>query len=292
MTERSGALSSDGNIDGNIDRSGDRDELTLRSLAPALWQGLPHARGIRASTARAIARQLKTRGALAQIALKILTRAEGGMAASRSVREELLAREGILLGAWSSFGHFRLGVHPANTVVGRYASIAANALIVNENHPMDRLSTAGCFYDPAAGMIAARTLPPRPLLLIGHDVWIGGNAAILPGCRRIGHGAVIGAGAVVTHDVPPLAIVAGNPARVIRMRFPPEIAERWLASRWWRHSPCALIDAGVTTGAIESALDALERRLAPLSLSEEHSEKEFERLVATGSRACNKANGT
>lgn len=58
---------------------------------------------------------------------------------------------------------------------------------------------------------------PSPLYIAG-DVWIGARAIILPGCNRIGHGSVIGAGAVVTHDVPDWAVVGGNPATVIRYR--------------------------------------------------------------------------
>jgi hypothetical protein len=67
---------------------------------------------------------------------------------------------------------------------------------------------------------------------IGHDVWIGHGAIILAG-RRVGTGAVIAAGAVVTKDVGPYAIVAGNPARVIRARFPDEIAARLQRLAWW-----------------------------------------------------------
>ena len=61
---------------------------------------------------------------------------------------------------------------------------------------------------------------PTPLHIAG-DVWIGARAIILPGCKRIGHGVVIGAGSVVTKDVPDWAIVGGNPARVIRYRKEP-----------------------------------------------------------------------
>ena len=69
-------------------------------------------------------------------------------------------------------------------------------------------------------------------MAIGHDVWVGHGAIILPG-RTIGTGAVVAAGAVVTKDVAPYAIVAGNPARVIRQRFPAAAAERLLRLAWW-----------------------------------------------------------
>lgn len=67
---------------------------------------------------------------------------------------------------------------------------------------------------------------------IGHDVWIGFRATILSGVT-IGDGAVIGAGAVVTHDVPPYAVVGGNPARLLRLRFPAAVVARLVEIRWW-----------------------------------------------------------
>ena len=67
---------------------------------------------------------------------------------------------------------------------------------------------------------------------IGNDVWIGFRAMVLSGIT-IGDGAVIGAGAVVTTDIPPYAIVAGNPAKVIRYRFAPNVIKRLLELRWW-----------------------------------------------------------
>lgn len=67
---------------------------------------------------------------------------------------------------------------------------------------------------------------------IGNDVWIGYGATILSGVR-IGDGAIVGANAVVTKDVPPYAIVAGNPAHVIRMRFSPQIISDLLQIQWW-----------------------------------------------------------
>ena len=68
--------------------------------------------------------------------------------------------------------------------------------------------------------------------IIGNDVWIGSNVMIVAGVR-IGDGAVIGGGAIVTRDVPPYAIFAGVPARLIRYRFSEEIRNRLLVSEWW-----------------------------------------------------------
>ena len=74
---------------------------------------------------------------------------------------------------------------------------------------------------------------PRTKLVIGNDVWIGHNAIILPSVSNIGDGAVIGAGSVVTKDVPPFAVVAGNPAKIILYRFSEEKIREIMKSPWW-----------------------------------------------------------
>ena len=73
------------------------------------------------------------------------------------------------------------------------------------------------FDNPDLPLKEQGILPDTPLE-IGEDVWIGSRAIILPGCMRIGAHSIIGAGAVVTHDVPDYAVVGGNPAKIIRMR--------------------------------------------------------------------------
>jgi virginiamycin A acetyltransferase len=74
--------------------------------------------------------------------------------------------------------------------------------------------------------------PPRGDTVIGNDVWIGRDAVILPGIT-IGDGAIIGAHAVVSRDVPPYAVVVGNPARIARRRFSETEIDALLAIRWW-----------------------------------------------------------
>ena len=73
---------------------------------------------------------------------------------------------------------------------------------------------------------------PGPDTIIGNDVWIGQGARLLPG-TRLGDGVIVGAGAVVAGHVPPYAVVAGNPSRVIRMRFSPEQVRRLQKIAWW-----------------------------------------------------------
>lgn len=89
-----------------------------------------------------------------------------------------------------------------------YLMMGEDVLFLGAGHVIDRT-------DIPIGQQGSKE--PTQLHIAG-DVWIGARAIILPGCRRIGHGAVVGAGAVVTKDVPDWAVVGGNPARVIRYR--------------------------------------------------------------------------
>ena len=105
------------------------------------------------------------------------------------------------------------------------------------NHPTDRFSQHPFFFNSASGLVDDDTIDAvrdHPLI-VEDDVWIGANAIITPRCHSIGLGAVVGAGSVVTKDVPPFAIVGGNPAHRIGERFPAEIQGVLLESRWWRY---------------------------------------------------------
>jgi phosphonate metabolism protein (transferase hexapeptide repeat family) len=124
------------------------------------------------------------------------------------------------------------------TTIGKFCSIAAMTRINPRNHPMHRATQAHFTYrasayfpdesDDAEFFEWRRGHRVR----IGHDVWIGHGAIVLPG-RSVGTGAVIAAGAIVTKDVPAYTIVAGNPARIIKRRFPETVASRLAALAWW-----------------------------------------------------------
>ena len=117
-------------------------------------------------------------------------------------------------------------------VVGAYSSLGACTFLVDGDHD-SRLASTYPFRE--FGLCAAapnnEKLPARPPR-VGNDVWIADGAVIMGGVT-VGDGAVVGAHAVVARDVPPYAVVVGNPARIIRYRFDPATVSRFLAVRWW-----------------------------------------------------------
>jgi virginiamycin A acetyltransferase len=171
------------------------------------------------------------RGRAERLALELALRLEGGAFRSATARE-LVARHGVEVGPYSYGACLRLGGLPSGVTVGRYVSMATQVGVFRRNHPTERLSMHPAFYNPAVGLLDDDDLPSAPLV-IGHDAWVAHQAVVLPGCTRIGIGAVVGAGAVVTDDVPDFAIVTGNPARVRRLRFPDDVCAAVLDSRWW-----------------------------------------------------------
>lgn len=122
-------------------------------------------------------------------------------------------------------------------VIGSFCSIGSGASFImagNQGHRADWISTFPFYWMSEIPAFEGAENGYRPAgdTVIGNDVWIGSEAIVLPGVT-IGDGAVIGTRAVVTRDVPPYAIVGGNPARVIRMRFGDVQIARLLEMRWW-----------------------------------------------------------
>jgi len=171
-----------------------------------------------------------------------------------------------------AFTYFYSGLVVAAASIGRYCSIAGGIRVGDHEHPVDWLSTSPFQYNLSrfAFSAAADDYEGLPELegehafrkqapTIGNDVWIGTRVTVLRGVT-IGDGAIVAAGAVVTRDVPPYAIVGGIPARVIRHRFDEATIARLLEVRWWRFTPNQL--SGIVFDDIHAALDELERRVA------------------------------
>ncbi len=155
------------------------------------------------------------------------------------------------LGAWTEVGartrmaettmdHYSYVVEDCHIIyasIGKFCSIAAQVRINPGNHPTWRASQHHWMYRAEAfglGEDEADFFQWRRdhHVAIGHDVWIGHGAVVLPG-RSIGTGAAVGAGSIVTKDVPPYTIVAGNPARPIRRRVDEATEAALIELAWW-----------------------------------------------------------
>jgi acetyltransferase-like isoleucine patch superfamily enzyme len=133
-------------------------------------------------------------------------------------------------------------------VIGKFVQIARGSYFITSsaNHPMTGFTTYPFrIFKPET--FGYKDLPVRDTV-VGHDVWIGHDAAIMPGVR-IGAGAIVAAASVVARDVPPYAVVGGNPAAVIRMRYPAEVINDLLEIAWWDWS-IEKIEANLTSLSI------------------------------------------
>jgi acetyltransferase-like isoleucine patch superfamily enzyme len=153
----------------------------------------------------------------------------------------------------------------ARATMGAFCAIGARTAINPFNHPTDWLSIHEFQYHPNSYDWVdeyksmdrlSRTSDMFKQVSIGNDVWTGHNVNIMSGIN-VGDGAVIAAGAVVTKDVPPYAVVAGVPATIKRYRFSEKIIERLLRCRWWDLELAEL--SGLPFDDIERCLDAIER---------------------------------
>lgn len=165
--------------------------------------------------------------------------------------------------------------------IGRFTSIGEQVQIGRGNHPATWFSSSPVFYEQMEdvfngvdlqnirGFNASR-LKSEPFqrssapssvsrVSIGNDVWIGHAAFVKPGVK-IGDGAIVGANAVVTKDVPAYAIVAGNPARIIRFRFEQETIEQLISLQWWNYTLDSL--SGIKVDAVATSIDLIAARIA------------------------------
>lgn len=174
---------------------------------------------------------IKRRG-LRNSILSIVEKFEGGQMLSPTLRRIFLDYHHIEVGLYSYGGCFDPFAVDPFTKIGRYCSFAGGVRVFNANHPLQFKSTHPFFFNPLLGHVE-KELVSRNKLVIGNDVWVGHNAIILSSVKNIGDGAVIGAGAVVTKDIPDFAVVAGNPAKLIKYRFSEETRCKIKDSQWW-----------------------------------------------------------
>jgi acetyltransferase-like isoleucine patch superfamily enzyme len=137
--------------------------------------------------------------------------------------------------------YFGLGCfsYVANSQIGRYCTFGARVSIGAFSHPTDWLSIHEFQYRNTANIYGSSILdgdvniaPVNAKTNIGCDVWIGDNACVMAG-TSLAHGAIVSLGAVVMSDVPPYAIVGGNPARILRYRFNEDVISKLLSLKWW-----------------------------------------------------------
>jgi acetyltransferase-like isoleucine patch superfamily enzyme len=133
----------------------------------------------------------------------------------------------------SSIGRYSKIVH---SKIGKYCAISWNTTINAVGHPSNHLTISAFPYAPYVGNFVHERKQDYQKVIIKNDVWIGANSVIMPGVT-IGNGAIIGAGAIVTKDVPDYAIVGGIPAEIIKYRFSEDIIKRLLELKWWDLDP-------------------------------------------------------
>lgn len=141
-----------------------------------------------------------------------------------------------------SFSNLGVSSYVSDSVVGRFTLIGSRVSIGGFGHPLNYLSIGAFQWGQSleswgysrdfSSNFDIDIRPKEVSTNIGSDCWIGDNSVVLAG-RKLGHGSVVGAGSVVTSDVPPYAIVVGNPARIVRYRFSDEVISQLIRTRWW-----------------------------------------------------------
>lgn len=161
---------------------------------------------------------------------------EGGLKESETIRRYFAKKHNCHVDLYSYGGCFDPKFNLGGTVrVGKYCSFATDIRYFGANHPVEESVLTAYFYNRSFGLQV--TDVPRHTITFGNDVWVGYGAIFTSGCHRVGNGAVIAAGAVVTRDVEPYAVVAGTPAKSIKYRFDQDTIDLLEASQWWELPP-------------------------------------------------------
>lgn len=153
---------------------------------------------------------------------------------SENLRKFFLKNYETQIGLYS-YGCFDPKRIPRKTVIGRFCSFSPTCYFFNGNHPLHTITTHPYIYNPTLNLVTKENIKRTPCVVC-DDVWIGHNAVILPSVDKIGRGAIVAAGAVVTKNVPPYAVLAGNPAKIMKYRFEKSVIKKIEESRWWEMS--------------------------------------------------------
>ena len=187
---------------------------------------------------------------------RYIDRFEGGQFYSQTLRRIFSETKDIKVGI-GSYRCFTDGFRP-HVIIGSYCSIAPGVQRLVGNHPYTNASTHPLFYHKDFGCLEEMHYDEHKLV-IGNDVWIGVNAIITGNVEHIGDGAIIGAGAVVTHDVGAYEIVAGVPAKRIGNRFNEDDKEKLITSRWWELTPDQLAPCVADSDNIEKFICSVSK---------------------------------
>lgn len=169
--------------------------------------------------------------------LRLIVKREGGEKESETLRQYTKQKYKTAIGKYTYGSCFLPGFNGGGEVsIGRYCSFGGDIHYFGANHPMDHSVMSAYFYNKKFGGLDVKDVP-REKLEIGHDCWIGYGTIIVSSCHKIGNGAVVAAGSVVTKDVPAYAVVGGTPARIIKYRFDEETQKAIEATQWWKKTP-------------------------------------------------------
>lgn len=148
------------------------------------------------------------------------------------------------------------------TTIGKYSSIGPDFKCGWGIHPLNGISTSPMFYSASKqngqSLVAKSLFEERKQTTIGNDVFIGRSVIVLDGVT-IGDGAVIGAGAIVSKDIPAYAIAVGNPIKVVKYRFEPDVIEKLMALKWWDKDESVLQLIAKYNFDIDSFLKEMEK---------------------------------
>ncbi len=193
----------------------------------------------------------------------MLIRYDGGQTKSLNLRRIFLHYHRIEIGAYSYGGCFNPVRIAPGTKIGKFCSFASCVYVFAANHKLNAVTTHPFIYNPIMGVVK-NDLREIHNMEFGNDIWVGENVIFTAGACKVGNGAVIGAGAVVTREVPPYAVVVGSPAKIIKFRFHEDVINQLQAIQWWNWEPADIFRMHTEFNSVEVFLEkAREKGFTP-----------------------------